>query len=554
MLSSLRIENIVLIKQLTLELDRGLNVLTGETGAGKSILLGSLNLALGARADAGLLRAGSEKGSVTAVFEGAQRADLQALLEEADIELEDQLILRRRIKADGASRAYINDAPVSAGLLRAVGAILVEIHGQHDERGLLDVKGHLSLLDQFGGHAKTLAAVDSAFQTYQSAAKTLAKRQAQIAEMAAEEDYLRTCTEELQRLAPKVGEEESLALRRAEMQRGSRMLSSLQDAYAQATEEGGPDAQLRSLIRTLARLPEAEDERLAPVLDMLDRAAIETDAALSQLSDLIRSVDIDPAELDSVEQRLFDLRGLARKHDMAVDRLPDLAETFRQKLTLLDAAETDVGALEQALAAARGAFEDVARALSAKRRAAAAKLDKAVNGELPPLRMDAAKFQTVLEPVKNDHWSSSGAETARFEISTNPGAPFGPLIKIASGGELSRFILALKVALAGQGGASTMVFDEVDRGVGGPTAAAVGKRLARLADDGQVIVVTHSPQVAALAQRHWQIAKSGRQDVTTNVVLLGDADRREEIARMLSGETITEAARAAAESLLTPVP
>ncbi|MEO0412357.1 MAG: DNA repair protein RecN [Pseudomonadota bacterium] len=552
MLTSLSIDNIVLIKQLRLELQPGLNVLTGETGAGKSILLDSLSLTLGARADAGLLRQGTNKGSVSAVFELPQSHRVFALLEEAGVEVENPLILRRQLKADGASRAFLNDAPVSAGLLKSVGTMLVEIHGQHDERGLLDSKGHLALLDQFAGLSPQVETVRAQYRAMVKARDVLKAKQSAVEAMLAEEEYLKACAEELAAMMPDVGEEDDLAARRAQMQRGIRMLTSLQDAYDQATGNTGPDAQIRTLIRTLARLPEADDERLTPVLDALDRAAIETDSALQQLSALIAAVDVDPGELDSVEKRLFDLRALGRKHNVSVDALPNLALQISEKLSELAKGQTDVSELEISAERARAAFEKTAQLLSKARQKAASALDKAVNAELPPLKMEAARFRTVVTHLPAEQWSHSGADTCQFEVSTNPGSDFGPIIKIASGGELSRFILALKVALAGEGGGQTMIFDEVDRGVGGPTAAAVGRRLGRLSEAGQVIVVTHSPQVAAMGQRHWQISKTRQGDATTDVRLLSEDERREEIARMLSGETITEAARAAARSLLEP--
>jgi DNA repair protein RecN (Recombination protein N) len=555
MLTSLSIENIVLIKSLRLECHAGLNVLTGETGAGKSILLDSLGLALGARADAGLLRAGAERGSVTAAFELPRTHSAFAVLEEAGIDAEGEIIVRRQLKSDGASRAFCNDAPISVGLLRKLGAHLVEVHGQHDERGLLDSRGHLRLLDQFGQLGAEVALVSKSHKAWSTAQTVLEQTIARYKALVAEEEYLRACVEELSQLDPKVGEEEALAQERAQMQRGQRMLSSLEDALGDATSDKGPDAQIRTIIRKLARLPEADDERLTPVLDALDRAAIETDAAVTQLSALIADVEIDPGQLDSVETRLFDIRALARKHGVKADALPELATSFEAKLAEISSTQTDVSALTQARDEAYAAYKKAVVALTEKRQAAATALDAAVNGELPPLKLEAARFQTAIETLPEDRWGEVGAQTAGFEVSTNPGAPFGPIIKIASGGELARFILALKVALAGRGDVRTMIFDEVDRGVGGPTAAAVGKRLAKLANGGQVIVVTHSPQVAALGAQHWRIQKAQKQnDTVTDVAVLSHEARREELARMLSGEAITPAARAAADSLLQTGP
>jgi len=552
MLTCLSIDNIVLIRSLRLEFGAGLNVLTGETGAGKSILLDSLGLALGARADTGLLRAGCNTGSVTAVFELPRGHKAFDLLQEAGVDADGDLIVRRQLRADGASRAFCNDAPISAGLLRRLGGHLVEIHGQHDERGLLDSKGHLKLLDQFGGYDDALEAVAHSYVAWTKACAALNEKVADLDALKAEEEYLRACVEELDTLAPNLGEERSLSDERAKMQRGLRMLASLQDALGDAAGDSGPDSQLRGIIRKLSRLPEADDTRLTPILDALDRAAIETDAAISELSALIAEVEIDPTELDSVETRLFDIRALARKHDVEADKLPDLAKSFAAQLASLAQMEGDVSDLITARDKAHNAYQMAVKALSEKRKAAAAALDEAVNNELPPLKLDAARFKTCVETLEEERWGALGAETARFEVSTNPSAPFGPIIKIASGGELARFILALKVALVGRGEKRTMIFDEVDRGVGGPTAAAVGKRLASLSDDGQLLVVTHSPQVAALGAQHWRIAKAQHGDVmVTDVTMLSPEARREELARMLSGETITPEARAAADSLLT---
>lgn len=555
MLTCLSIENIVLIKSLRLECRAGLNVLTGETGAGKSILLDSLGLALGARADAGLLRAGTKIGSVTAAFDLPAGHSAYGVLQEAGIEAEGEIIVRRQLKSDGASRAFCNDAPISAGLLRALGAHLVEIHGQHDERGLLDSRGHLRLLDQFGGHLVDVSKVSAAHKTWSKAQAALKEKQNYLKALEAEEEYLTACLEEMKQLDTQGGEEETLAQDRARMQRGQRMLTSLQDALGDATSDKGPDNQIRTIIRKLSRLPEADDERLAPVLDALDRAAIETDAAVTQLSSLIADVEIDPGQLDSVETRLFDIRALARKHDVKADALPALAQAFEAKLTEISSSQEDVTALAAARDTAYERYSSAVKTLSKKRKAAGAAIDDAVNAELPPLKLEAARFKTALMPLPEGRWGEMGAEGAGFEVSTNPGAPFGPIIKIASGGELARFILALKVALAGRGDKRTMIFDEVDRGVGGPTAAAVGKRLAKLAADGQVIVVTHSPQVAALGAQHWRIAKAQTNGSTvTDVTVLPPDARREELARMLSGEEITAAARAAADSLLGPLP
>jgi len=551
MLTALSIRNVVLIEALDLDFGSGLGVLTGETGAGKSILLDSLGLALGARADSGLVRNGEAQASVTATFD-TPRADHRAtdLLADNGIDLEpgEPLIIRRTVKADGGSRAFINDQACSAALLRDLSSALVEIHGQHDDRGLLNPRGHRALLDSYG--RCDTGAVSGAYQAWRAAADRLAESRASVETAARDRDYLTHAVDELTRFAPEPGEEATLAEERATMQKGARLSDDLSAVTECFTGSDGGLAQLRQAARRLDRIV-SEYEPLAEVLAALDRAVIEASEAEDRLNEAAEALSFDPARLDAIETRLFDLRGLSRKHHVAPDDLAALREDMAEKLAAIEGGEEHLAALEAEVRAKAAAYREAAQALSAERQMAAGKLDAAVAAELAPLKLDAARFRTVVAPQEEGQWGVHGMDRVEFEISTNPGAPFAPLVKIASGGELSRFILALKVALAEQGGADTLIFDEIDRGVGGAVASAIGDRLARLSKTNQILVVTHSPQVAARGAGHMLIAKSSDGTVTrTGVHALGDGERREEIARMLSGAEITAEARAQAERLL----
>jgi DNA repair protein RecN (Recombination protein N) len=554
MLTGLAIRNIVLIEALDLAFEPGLTVLTGETGAGKSILLDALGLALGMRADSGLVRAGTDQASVTASFDApAAGSALAALLAENEIEQEpgEPLLIRRTLKADGGSRAFLNDQPCSAALLRDAGAHLVEIHGQHDERGLLNPRGHMDLLDAFGGLDSGV--VSGAHGRWQEAQARLSAARDALENAAKERDYLAHAVAELSKFAPEPGEEEALATERATMQKGAKLTEDMAALDALLGGSDGALSKLRQAARRLDRIG-PEHELLAGALAAFDRAVIEAAEAEDQLARASEALAVDPARLDAIETRLFDLRALARKHQVAADDLAALAEQMSAQLARIDAGEEGLRDLEAEVATARGAYEAAAKTLSAARRAAAARLDAAMMDELAPLKLDAARFRTDVELLPEGQWRAAGQDRVEFMISTNPGAPFAPLTKIASGGELSRFILALKVALAAQGSAGTMIFDEIDRGVGGAVAGAIGDRLARLAGDAQVIVVTHSPQVAARGAGHLLIAKSSQGTITrTGVHPLDEAERREEIARMLSGAAITDEARAQADRLLEGV-
>jgi DNA repair protein RecN (Recombination protein N) len=548
MLTALSIRDVVLIEALDLDFGTGLGVLTGETGAGKSILLDALGLALGGRGDSGLVRHGRAQAVVTATFDAPAAAT--ALLEGNGLEVEpgEPLIIRRLVKADGGSRAFVNDQPASAALLRELAGHLVEIHGQHDDRGLLNPRGHRALLDAFG--RVDPGAVATAWTTLREADAALAAARAEIETAARDREWLEHAVAELTSLAPEAGEEEALADRRRSMQRAEKVATELAaiDDYLEGSN--GALSQLRQAARVLERIADAHPT-LAEALAAVDRAVVEGAAAEDQLHEARRELAYDERALEDDETRLFELRGMARKHRVQPDDLPALADDLGGRLERLDAGEGGIAKLEAAVAAARARYDAAADALSDRRRAAAARLDAAVAGELAPLKLDAARFRTAVAPLARDGWSAAGKDRVEFEIATNPGAPFAPLTKIASGGELSRFILALKVALAEEGGAATMIFDEIDRGVGGAVASAIGERLARLAEHTQLLVVTHSPQVAARGAAHLLIAKAHDGTVTrTGVRPLDEADRREEIARMLSGATVTDEARAQADRLL----
>jgi len=559
MLTSLAIRNIVLIEALDLQFGPGLGVLTGETGAGKSILLDALGLVLGNRADSGLVRAGEEQASVTASFEfaGSMPLLLADALAEADIELEpgEPLLLRRRLKSDGGSKAFVNDQPVGMALLRELAPALVELHGQHDDRGLVNPRGHRALLDRYAG--TDIAGVEGAWRTWRAAQERLAEASNAIDQARADQDLLLAYLAELTAIAPVEGEEEQLALARADMQKGEKLSGDLEDLRAFWDGSDSALAQLRSAARKLDRIA-PEHELLADALAALDRAVIEAGEAEEKLAAAGEALQHDPAALDRIETRLFELRALARKHNCQVDELPERMRDMRARLEGIEHGEANLAALESAAATARETYRSMAQEVHATRDRAALRLDEAVANELAPLKLDAARFRTVVTALPEERWGAHGMDAVEFLIATNPGADFAPLNKIASGGELSRFILALKVALAEQGGAATVIFDEIDRGVGGAVASAIGERLARLAQGGQLLAVTHSPQVAARGNRHYLIAKSSADGsvgtvTRTSVQMLDAAGRTEEIARMLSGAQITIEARAQADRLLEGV-
>ncbi|WP_019832624.1 DNA repair protein RecN [Sphingomonas sp. PR090111-T3T-6A] len=550
MLIRLAIRDVVLIEALDLDFTAGLGALTGETGAGKSILLDALGLVLGQRADSGLVRHGASQAVVTASFDAGDDAVVAALLAENGLTGEpgEPLIVRRIVKADGGSRASINDQPASAALLRELGGRLVEIHGQHDDRGLLNARGHRALLDAFGRF--DTGPLGQAHARWRAAEAELAQARADLEGAERDREWLDHAVRELTTLAPEPGEEEALAGERAAMQKGARLAEDMAGVSQHLDGSEGALAALRQAARRLDRVAH-EHEALASALAALDRAVIEAAEAEEALEAAAQALAFDPERLDRIETRLFDLRGVARKHRVQPDELPALVEELSERLARIEAGGEGLATLEKAVKAARAAYEEEAGALSAARHEAAGRLDRAVAEELAPLKLDAARFRTAIERLPEGQWSAEGRDRVEFLISTNPGAPFAPLAKIASGGELSRFILALKVSLAEAAGARTMIFDEIDRGVGGAVASAIGDRLARLSAKAQLLVVTHSPQVAARADRQLLIAKSHDGTVTrTGVRLLDATERREEIARMLSGAEVTDEARAQAGRLL----
>lgn len=555
MLTALSIRNIVLIEALDLAFGPGLGVLTGETGAGKSILLDALGLVLGNRADSALVRAGEEQASVTATFEfGTLPASVQEALDEAGVDVEpgEPLIIRRRLKADGGSKAFVNDQPVGVALLRALSAALVELHGQHDDRGLVNPRGHRALLDRYAN--ADVAGVTAAWDDWRKARERLTDARDAIEQAKADQDLLLAHLAELTNIEPQEGEEESLANARTDMQKGEKLAGDLEDLRTVWDGSDSPLAALRVAARKLDRIA-PEHPLLGEALSALDRAVIEAGEAEDKLQAAGEALQHDPLELDRIEQRLFELRALARKHDCQVDDLPEVMRTLRAKLDAIEQGDADLADLEKAEKTAHEIYYARAEALHGTRVAAAMQLDEAVAAELAPLKLDAARFRTAVAEQPEDKWGPQGMDSVEFLIATNPGADFAPLTKIASGGELSRFILALKVALAEQGGAATVIFDEIDRGVGGAVASAIGERLARLAGDGgQLLAVTHSPQVAARGRTHYMIAKASSGTVTkTSVALLDESGRQEEIARMLSGAEITDEARAQADRLLEGV-
>jgi DNA repair protein RecN (Recombination protein N) len=550
-LVSLTIRDVVLIERLTLHFGRGLSVLTGETGAGKSILLDALGLALGARADSALVRHGADQAIVTAEFELDPEHPAMDLLKEQGLDADDRLIVRRTVAADGRSRAWVNDQGVGVAVLRRLGEELVEVHGQFDTHGLLNPATHRGLLDAFGALDSRVGTVAARYRAWQSLETERADTEAAIATAKAEEDYLRHAVAELDQLAPRAGEGAELAETRAILAHREKVVEAMNQAFADLSGDRGAERALANALKTLTRIAEKAGGRRDAAIAALDRALDETTDATGALQAASSDIDMDPAALEKLEERLYELRAAARKHGVEADALPALRADFAQRLTLIEDQGDRIARLAREAEAARLAYKAEAEALSAARIEAARRLDAAVATELAPLKLDKARFRTALETVDEADWAAHGIDRIAFQVATNPGAPPGPLNKIASGGELARFTLALKVVLAQTSTVGTLVFDEVDTGIGGAVAAAVGERLAKLGHGLQVLVVTHSPQVAARGKAHLKVLKTTKGEaVTTSVVPLDGDERREEIARMLSGATITAEARAAAESLI----
>lgn len=548
MLRALEIRDLLIIDHLELDFQPGLNVLTGETGAGKSILLDSLGFVLGWRGRAELVRAGADAGEVVAEFQLPDHHPAHAILDEAGLPSGEELILRRVNRKDGRKTAWVNDRRCSGEVLRSLSETLVELHGQHDDRGLLDTKGHRALLDQYGALSGLIDDTRTAWRDLSQARKTLRAAEVALKAVQEEEDFLRHAVSELDSLDPQPGEEGELDARRRLMQAAEKVKEDVSRANAALGYEGAEGA-MGDALRWLEGASEAVGDQLDEPLAALGRAMSELGDAVAGVERCLEALDFNPLELEQTEERLFAIRALARKHGVGPDDLGTFAEDLRSKMAALDAGEGEIAALKQSVAEREASYASSAKALSEARKSAAAALDQAVMAELAPLKMERAVFTTLMEP---DGEGPEGVDAVSFTVATNPGAPSGPLAKIASGGELSRFLLALKVCLTSDDRSTTMIFDEIDRGVGGATADAVGRRLASLSDGGQVLVVTHSPQVAALGAHHWRVEKSVSDGMTlSTVVPLNEADRVDEIARMVSGDTITDQARSAAEALLS---
>ena len=549
MLVQLSIRDIVLIDRLDLTFAEGLSVLTGETGAGKSILLDATSLALGARGDAALVRHGQDQGQVTAVFDVPLAHPARRIAAAADIDTEGDMILRRVQLADGRTRAFVNDQAVSVQVLRAIGGALVEIHGQHADRALIEPETHRAVVDAYGGLGSEVEAVRAAWKGWREARKAVEEAQARLAKARADGDFLRHAVEELTSLRPEAGEETDLAGRRQAMMASEKIASDLADAMDVLAGPGSAVPSLAAAWRRLERRAAQAPALVEPIVKAFGEALDRIEDARAAVEAAQRAAEFDPRELERIEERLFALRAASRKYAVPVEGLADLAARYLADVSALDAGEDRLVALQAAATAAEAAYGKAAATLSAKRKAAAKRLDTAVNAELGPLKLDSARFMTELAA---DGSGAEGIDRAEFWVQTNPGTRPGPMMKVASGGELSRFMLALKVVLADQGSAPTLVFDEIDTGVGGAVADAIGQRLARLGAKVQVLSVTHAPQVAAKATRHYLIAKETTgKSAATRVKPLGFDLRREELARMLAGETITDEARAAAEKLLT---
>jgi len=553
-LASLAIRDVVLIERLDLHFGPGLSVLTGETGAGKSILLDSLGLALGMRAESGLVRAGQKQASVTAGFQPPDGHPVFALMAEQGLESEDELVLRRVVQADGKSRAFVNDQPVGVALLRRIAGLLVEVQGQNEQVGLADPASHAALLDAFGGLAGLREAASRSFRAWRGAERALEAAREAVAAAMRDEEFLRHAVEELTKISPEDGEEDALAKERQHLQQGERRAEAIAAALSELQPRDrrghGPASALRASARALERVPALSD-LAQPILVALGQAQDSLAEAEQMLERIVAEVAPDPRRLEQLEDRLFGLRAAARKHGVAVVDLPAHLAALRARLAALDADTGRVAALERERATARAGYLAAGQGLSTARREAANRLEAALARELPPLKLDRARAVIEVTPRDEAGWNAEGMDRVALLVSTNPGQAPGAIDKVASGGELSRLMLALKVVLAAGSPVPTLVFDEVDAGIGGATAAAVGERLARVAEGLQVLVVTHSPQVAARGAHHWRVAKgvtAGRAE--TRVEPLHAAERQEEIARMLAGETVTEAARAAAASLL----
>ena len=552
MLSRLEIRNVVLIDKLDLDFTRGLSVLTGETGAGKSILLDSLGLILGNRAETSLIRNGEDKLSVTACFKmDSRNHPLFALLEEYELEADDEIIIKRSLDRNGKGKIFINDQSITAKLLKDIGKTLVEIHGQFDNQGLLNPANHLSVLDSFGDYQSILMDVKEKYQTFKNARKTRIKAEENISKAKSEEENLRHFVDELSKIKTCKGEEEELGKRRLELMNSEKLIESLNFAYGSLITGTDVQGALRQAEMAIAKANNLVEGKYDEIANLLDQAVINVNEAVNSIEDASNNISHNRNELENIESRLFALKGLARKHNVLVDDLADLLENFQKQLSSIELGEEGLNDLRTQEEESKLAYIKAANKLSEKRNLTAKDLDKKVMQELPPLKMEKAKFITEIKRKDESNWNETGFDDVQFTVATNPNSPQGPINKIASGGELARFMLALKVNLAGCSNVAAMIFDEVDQGVGGATAQAVGERLSKLSEQVQVLVVTHSPQVASKGNSHFKVAKSTKNNITTTQVeKLTKEQKQEEIARMLAGETITPEARAAAKVLI----
>lgn len=551
MLLSLSIRNVVLIDKLDLDFKSGLSVLTGETGAGKSILLDSLGLLLGNRAETGLIRQGEDKLSVTGIFTKPADKQFSELLENYDLEADDELIIKRLLSRDGKNKIFFNDQPLSAKVLKEIGHFLVEVHGQFDNQGLLNPANHLDILDSYGRYQENLRVTAEAFANYKQAKKERVTAEQNIAQAKTDEDNLRHWVAELRQLNIVENEEENLMQRRQELMNAEKIVDSINYAYGALTQGADVSGALRQAQNAVDKVNLLVNDKYKSLAEMLEQAAIDVNESINELEDLASHISMNQSEQENIEERLFALRAMARKHQVSINDLPSVLVDFENKLSAIEYGEDKLKKLSAAEVEAKNEYIKQAKALSLKRQETAQNLDAQVMAELLPLKMEKAKFVTMISQTEEDNWSAKGYDTAVFTVSTNPNSPQGPLNKIASGGELARFMLALKVNLAQSASIGTMIFDEVDAGVGGATAQAVGERLARLAEKVQVLVVTHSPQVAARGNNHFKVAKHTTDNITTTTVTeLNEKARYEEIARMLAGEVITDEARAAAKVLI----
>ena len=555
MLKSLSIRNVVLIDSLDIDFSKGLIVLSGETGAGKSILLDSLGLLLGNRAETSLIRSGTDKLSVTGVFDVLPQNAIYTLAKEYDLDIDGDIIIKRTITADGKNKILFNDQIITLKLLKELAQNLIEIHGQHDSQGLLNPSTHRYILDNYGGYEEDLSSAKKAFVDYKEAQKKLKTEEELINKAREDEENLKHWVSELQKVAPKKGEEEKLKIRRSELMNAEKIIERLNSAYTNLNGSFSVIDSVSKARNAISRANEIVNNKYAEIEQNLENALYSLNDAAEQIEACSADISLNQGEADDIETRLFTLRSLAKKHQTEVDLLPEKLLEMTKALDSLQKGEDNLAELKKNVEKLRNKYIETAENLSKKRKTSAKKLDKSIMQELPPLKMEKAVFQTAITPKEENEWSETGCDNVYFEVSTNPNTPLGPLNKIASGGELSRFMLALKVNLAQQSDQETLIFDEIDAGIGGATAEAVGERLSRLAKNEQVFVVTHSPQVAAFSDEHFKVSKETVGNVTTTKLeKLDKKGKAEEIARMLAGEIITDEARAAASVLLNKEP